>query len=141
MSAELVMGFDYGRRRIGVAVGNQLTASARGVGVVEHHEQPDWQQIETLIEEWRPQALVVGLPLGMDGSEQDMTQAAQAFAAALRDRFKLPVQMMDERLSSREANRRLAERRATGALARRVRKGDTDTTAAAVILEDWLNRQ
>lgn len=96
-----LLGFDYGKRRIGVAVGQEVTATASPVTTVRAKEgKPDWPAITRLINEWQANALVVGLPLQMDDGEQEMTRAARRFANQLRGRYHLPVFMADERLTS-----------------------------------------
>jgi len=136
--ATTLLGFDYGGRRIGVAVGNGLTRSARALEVVANGAQgPDWRRIEALVREWRPQALLVGLPLTMDGNEQANSRAARAFAAELTTRYGIASEMVDERLSSVEASRRFAEGRARGE-SRRKHAQTLDALAAAIIIETWL---
>jgi putative holliday junction resolvase len=129
-----LLGFDYGTRKIGVAVGQTLTGTAtplETLTLVSH--QPDWQRIGHLIEEWRPEALVVGLPLDVDDSETDATQPALRFSRQLHGRFKLPVHLADERFTSFEARDRLGHR------AKRYEA--YDAVAAKLILETWLNEQ
>jgi putative Holliday junction resolvase len=136
-TVDTVLGFDYGARRIGVAVGNGLSG-ARALEVIGNGAQgPDWARISALLREWRPQALLVGLPLTMDGEEQRNSQAARGFAAELRQRYALAAHLVDERLSSREAAQRFAARRARGE-ARRKHAQDLDALAAEVIVETWL---
>lgn len=133
-----VLGFDYGARRIGVAVGNRVTGSARALDVVGNGTNgPDWARIATLLREWRPDALLVGLPLTLDSGEQANSRHARAFAEALHERHALQVEMVDERLSSRAAAERFAERRAIGT-ARRKHAASLDAIAAEVIIEQWL---
>ena len=132
-----VLGFDFGARRIGVAVGNRLSG-ARALEVVGNGAQgPDWARIATLVREWRPQTLLVGLPLTMDGEEQRNSKAARAFAAELAQRHDLLAELVDERLSSREASQRFATRRASGQ-ARRKHAADLDAVAAEIIIENWF---
>jgi putative holliday junction resolvase len=128
------LGFDYGTKRIGVAIGDVVTRAARPLAVVGE----DWQAIEKLLAEWKPAACVVGLPLGRDDEEEPMTQRARAFARELQKHFAGPVHLCDERYSSRTGVTDLREARAAGTLQRRVRKGDKDSAAARVILEQWL---
>lgn len=135
------LGFDYGSKRIGVAVGNILTGSAQALTTLHHANGPDWEQLEALVKEWRPQAMVVGLPLKQDGSEQPMTRRARGFCDALHKHFNLPVHESDERFSSIEAEVRLREQRASGQRKRRVSAADTDAIAAQIILESWLENQ
>jgi putative Holliday junction resolvase len=140
--ARLALGFDYGRRRIGVAVGGPATGRASPLAIVRCRDDgPDWTAVEGLVEEWRPDRLVVGLPYNDDGTESDMTRLVRRFAGRLQARFRIPVELVDERLSSREAEARLREARATGARRRRVRKEDVDMVATAVILQGWLDNQ
>ena len=133
-----VLGFDVGARRIGVAVGNGMTGSARAIAVVDVHAAgPDWMRIEQLRREWHPDGLVVGDPMSLDGGDQPIRKFAQAFARELSQRTRLPVVMMDERNSSQEAASRFAADRADGK--RKRRDADLlDAVAAAVIVERWL---
>ncbi len=133
-----VLGFDYGLRRIGVAVGQTLTATATPLTTIHAQDgQPDWESIGALISEWSPKALVVGLPLNMDGTEHEMTQAARTFAAQLQTRYHRPVHLVDERLSSLEAERILNAQGKRG----RSGKTDIDKIAAQLILQSWLAQQ
>ena len=131
------LGFDYGARRIGVAVGNSLSG-ARALEVVANGAQgPDWKRVDALVREWQPRVLLVGLPLTMEGAEQKNSTAARAFAAQIGERFRLPARLVDERLTSREAAQRFAQRRASGS-ARRKHACAIDAVAAEVIVEQWL---
>ncbi|MGH8147386.1 MAG: Holliday junction resolvase RuvX [Rhodanobacteraceae bacterium] len=133
-----ILGFDYGARRIGVASGNRISQSARPLPVLMVNAgEPDWTRIDALLAEWKPDALIVGLPLTLDGGEQKITQAARGFAKTLEQRSGLPVHLVDERHTSQEAARRFAGQRAAGA-ARRRDAANIDSLAAAVILETWL---
>ena len=128
---ETLLGFDYGEKRIGVAVGQTITSTANPLSSVRVRRSiPDWTAIEVLIQTWKPDALVVGLPLNMDGTEQLTTTLARRFGNQLHGRFSLPVHTMDERLSTREARERLASRGQLDA--------EDDPVAAQVILEGWL---
>lgn len=132
------LGFDFGLRRIGVAAGQSVTGSATPVTTLLANDGlPNWTRVDHLIEQWRPDQLVVGLPYTMDGSEQPITQHARRFARTLGERYARPVYTVDERLSSKEAETRLRELRQQGR--RRVRRGDIDSAAACVILESWLH--
>ncbi len=134
------MAFDFGMRRIGVAVGSRLTGQARALPTVHSPQQQttDWKTLLACVADWRPQALVVGLPLNEDGSEQAITTAARRFAAELGRQTGLDIHLADERFSSRAADDDLRDARASGRLNRRVRKGERDGQAARVILEQWL---
>lgn len=132
-----ILGFDYGTRWIGVAVGNRLSG-ARPLATIAHTTgATPWRDIDQLIAEWQPLALVVGLPLDLDGNEQTMSRTARAFAQQLAAQHELPVHMIDERHTSQEAGRRFAARRAAGK-ARRKDAVTLDAIAAQVILESWL---
>lgn len=137
-AARIVLAFDFGIRRIGVAVGNTLSGDAQPLVTLSCRDGPDWAAIKRLLGEWRPAILVVGLPLQQDGSEQPMSARARAFMAELGGRFALPVHPSDERYSSTAAAERLRGLRASGARRRRLRKGDSDAVAAQIILETWL---
>ena len=133
-----VLGFDVGSRLTGVAIGNAFTASARGLTTVPVREgEPDWQQLDRLHAEWLPETLIVGLPLTLDGGEQAASRSARRFAAQLRQRYGLPVVLVDERHSSQEAARRFAAARGAG-LKRRRDAATIDAEAAAIIVEHWL---
>lgn len=136
--ADCVIGFDYGTRRIGIAVGNRITRSARPLSIVANRDgEPNWTALDVLVAEWRPGAFVVGLPLTLDGQEQTISRAARLFATTLEQRYGLVVHLVDERLSSVEASRRFAARRADGT-ARRKHAAGLDAVAAEVITETWL---
>jgi len=129
------LAFDFGEKRIGAAVGDDLTGTARPLPALN---SGDWKAIEKLIAEWRPAALVVGMPLNDDGSDQLITTLTRKFIRQLEERIKLPIHTSDERFSSRAADNILRDARASGQMTRRVRKGDRDGQAARVILEQWL---
>jgi len=128
-----LLGFDYGHRRIGVAVGQALTRSATPLTTIAcRNHKPDWAAISRLIEEWKPDALVVGIPYHMDGSEQPATEAARRFCRQLRARYRLAVHSAEERLSSYVVESQLSSAPDT--------KTDIDALAAQVILQDWLQQ-
>ena len=128
------LAFDFGTRLIGVAIGHRISASARALTTLPNG---DWARLDVLVAEWRPEHLVVGLPLALDGSEQPMSRAAREFATALGRRYARSVHLVDERYSSGEAASRFAAQRASGA-ARRKDAAAIDALAAQVILESWL---
>lgn len=133
-----VLGFDFGTRRIGMAFGQRITGTATALPVVAHGAGgPDWPRIEQALREWRPEALVVGLPLALDGGEQATTTLARRFAHALGERCGLPVHLQDERMTSIEADRRFAAMRAAGQR-RRHDAALLDSIAAQVIVENFL---
>jgi putative Holliday junction resolvase len=133
-----VLAFDFGLRRIGVACGQELLGSARPVTMIAARDGvPDWNRIEILLNEWHPDLVVVGLPLNMDGTESDMCARARKFGKRLHGRFHVPVEMMDERLSSFEAKEAVL---AEGGSSDFGRHG-VDDLAAVLILESWFNHQ
>lgn len=134
-----VLAFDFGMKRIGIASGDTITATAAPrTAVPMFASGPDWEAIQRELKALQPQLLVVGVPYNDDGSAGKMAPAARRFATALESRFGLPVKLVDERGSSLEASAALKHRRATGQRRHRVRREDIDSAAAAVILERWL---
>lgn len=132
------LGFDYGERHTGVAVGSTYSGMAQPLAVLAAKgPAPDWDGIDRLVAEWKPDGLVVGLPLNMDGSRSRLTRAARAFGESLRARYNLPVHMADERLSSRAATDALLE---AGVPLKR-HKHHIDKLAAQTILQAFLNEQ
>lgn len=144
----IVLGFDFGMKHIGVAVGQSLTGTARPVGtIVAKDGIPNWEHIKACITEWGPKQLVVGIPLHMDGSEQHLTHAARRFIKRLEEHTTLPIATVDERLSSWEAKRRLLERaefektKERGKIKTKTHKqqiDDLNANAAAILVEQWL---
>jgi putative holliday junction resolvase len=135
MPEGVYLGFDFGYKRIGVAVGQQVTCCARPLSTLAAKlGVPDWDKVQKIISEWRPQALIVGLPTSLDDSEQYTTAAARDFAAELQKRFSLAVHLVDERLSTVEARTRLF---AAGGY-RKIKQSQVDSYAACIILEQWL---
>jgi putative Holliday junction resolvase len=135
----VVLAFDFGRRRIGVACGDTVSRTAAPLDAVPVGSSGlRWELIHALLREWQPALIVVGLPYNVDGSDSTMTGAAREFAAELGRRSRLEVVLVDERYSSREAEARLKSARETGLRRRRVAKADVDAAAACVILERWF---
>lgn len=135
MSNHTIIAFDFGTRSIGIAVGQTLTATASPLSAVKAQDGvPDWNLIEKVISEWQPDYLVVGLPLNMDGSEQELTQRAKKFANRLHGRLGKKVELQDERLSTTEARSRLFEKGGFKSLS----KGRVDSQSAVIILESWF---
>jgi putative holliday junction resolvase len=133
------LGFDFGLKRVGVAVGQSITHSASALKVIEHTDSPEalWHQIAELIKTWAPTGLVVGLPLSADGNEQAMSHNARAFGDELHSRFKLEIHYVDERFSSRATDSAFRDARAAGH-ARRKDARKLDAHAAQRILEQFL---
>lgn len=137
---ETILAFDFGLRRIGVAVGQQVTASANPLGTIRNGpDGPDWSAITALVEEWQPARFIVGMPLNADGSPSAIARSVNAFIGEL-GRFGRPVIAEDERFSSLEAAELLKSERAAG-IRGRIRKDMIDSAAATLIAERWLGRQ
>lgn len=131
-----LLGFDFGTRRIGIAIGQELTGQAQPLTTLTSRDGgPDWASISQLINKWQPQALVVGIPLHMDGSEIELTRLARRFLNRLQGRYNLPVYGVDERLTSAEAEALLREE------SKKFDKEAIDQVAAQLILQSWLNQQ
>jgi putative Holliday junction resolvase len=129
-----LLGFDYGTRKIGIAVGQTVTGSATALKTLRSRDgRPDWEEIGRMIGEWQPEALVVGLPHDLDDSETEIADRARRFSRQLHGRYRLPVHLMDERLTSMEARRHAPERLAN--------RDHLDAIAAKLILETWLSEQ
>jgi putative Holliday junction resolvase len=130
-----VLAFDYGTRRIGIAVGNTVLRSARALETIDdERNEVRFVRIGALIDEWQPGLLVVGIPVHADGTEHAMTQRARRFARQLAGRFGVPVAHADERHTTAEAAATLGERRAG-----RGGRGERDALAAQLILQGWFD--
>lgn len=139
--AALVLAFDFGLRRIGIASGSTVTGVAAPRRTVANGPGgPDWAAIDKELRDFAPTLLLVGAPYNDDGSPGSLAPAATRFAASLGERYRLPVERIDERYSSVEAEDALKSRRAAGTRGR-IRRGDIDSAAAAVLLETWLRQR
>jgi putative Holliday junction resolvase len=135
---QTLLAFDVGGRRIGVAVGNTVSMSARELGVLDMRDGgPDWPTLDRWIREWRPNRLVVGDPATLDGGDQPVRAMARKFGREAGARYRLPVEQVDERTSSIEAAQRFAAGRAAGQR-KRHQAAQLDAVAAAIILERWM---
>jgi putative Holliday junction resolvase len=136
---ETIVAFDFGLRRIGVAVGQSITASANPIATISNSDTgPDWQAISAILSEWRPARLIVGMPLHKDGSPSEMVKHINQFIGELK-RFSRPVETVDESYSSLEASELLKSERTLG-LRGRINKEAIDSVAAMLIAERWLGR-
>jgi putative Holliday junction resolvase len=136
---EVILSVDFGLKRIGVASGDTLTRAAHPRTTLANGPQgPDWTSLERILADTRPARIAVGEPYNADGTESPMTGAARRFATELARRSGLPVDLVDERWSSQDAEDRLRDERASGDRRRRVTKEAIDAAAAAVILERWF---
>jgi putative Holliday junction resolvase len=135
----VLLAFDFGLRRLGIASANQETRTASPLTTLRVDREVPWVVLDRLLDDWRPAQLVVGVPEG-DGAAA-VARAARAFAAALAERYALPVATVDETLTSKAAEARLAEGRRSGYLRRRVARGAVDRLAACLIAEQWMGEQ
>jgi len=130
--------FDYGTKNIGVASGQTITHSANPLAPLKAKDGiPDWNQIEQLLTEWKPDLVLVGLPLNMDGSESELSARARKFANRIQGRFGTKIEMVDERLTSFEAKGEVMSRGGS----RDYKNNPVDSIAARLILEGWFERQ
>jgi putative Holliday junction resolvase len=138
MSTErILLSFDFGMKRIGVAVGQRITKTANPLTTLAAKSgEPDWGQVDALVKKWRPNAFIVGIPLNMDGTDQPITHAARHFAQSLITHYELPVHEMDERLTTKAAREELFEAGGYKAL----QSGEVDQFAAKILLENWFLR-
>ena len=129
------MSFDYGTEKIGIAIGQSISSTAEPLTIIRAKDGiPNWSQITSLIESWRPNFFVVGLPYNLDGSDSKLLQRALKFAQRLNGRFNIPTFGIDERLSSKAAT----EKFKTGNPKKSVRN-EIDDVAAQIILETWFS--
>ena len=137
MKITSVLGFDYGKKRIGIATGQTITHSATPCKTINQiNGNPDWSAIEAEINQWRPQALIVGIPYLTDGSDTAMTAASRQFGYELEKRFKLPVIEINETLSSHQAEEILKQ----NIKINKHNKHEIDKMAAAIIVQRWLDQ-
>lgn len=134
----MLLGFDFGMKYIGVACGQVVTKTSTPLTCIQAKDGiPNWDEIARLITTWQPEAIIVGLPLNMDGSEQHLSNCAKKFANRLQQKFKLQVHLVDERLSTWEAKKSfIRTTKKTKAQLLRI-----NATAAAIILDQWLSKQ
>lgn len=136
---QILLAFDFGLRRIGIATANQETRTASPLTTLQVDRDLPWARLDRILDEWQPAQLVVGVPEG-DGAAA-IARRARAFATALAERYSLPVATVDETLTSAAAQTELAEGRRSGYLRRRSARGRVDRAAACLIAEQWMNEQ
>jgi len=130
-----LISFDFGTQSIGLAVGQTVTRTATELKPIKARDGiPNWENVESTLKEWQPDFLVVGLPLNMDGSDSEMSKRARKFSNRLRAKFKLPVELVDERLSTYSAKNEAMDRMQTLDF----KKNPVDSIAARLILESWF---
>ncbi len=131
----ILLGFDFGMKRIGVAIGQRVTQTARPLATLTAKKGvPHWEELNKLLKKWQPDAFVVGIPLNMDGTDQPISHQARLFSQQLQIRYQLPVYEMDERLTTKDAREQLFTQGGYKAL----QDGQVDRVAAQLILQNWL---
>ncbi|HHF6577809.1 TPA: Holliday junction resolvase RuvX [Haemophilus influenzae] len=129
------LAFDFGSKSIGCAIGQSITGTAQALPAFKAQDGiPNWEAIEKCLKEWKPDVVIVGLPLNMDGTEQNLTLLARKFANRLQGRFGVNVHLQDERLTTTQARSEIFERGGFKAL----KKGKVDGISACLILESWF---
>lgn len=133
-SEYMIMAFDFGTQKIGIAVGQTLIQSTNPLPLFPVKDGiPNWEQLLAIVEQWKPHLFLVGLPLNMDDSESELSLRARKFARRLRHQTNIPTLMLDERLSTREAREQVTNYQNQG----RGKRLNADSMAAAVLIENW----
>jgi putative Holliday junction resolvase len=134
-----LLAFDFGKRRVGVGLGVPETHTATPLTTIAYrHQDTLWREIHTLIETWNPQLLLVGMPTRDDGKAANLEKPIKLFAATLKKRYDLPIEFINEQLTSLEAIDRLKQQRQNGRK-KKVQKMEIDRQAAAILIENWLD--
>jgi putative Holliday junction resolvase len=133
---KVILAFDFGLKHIGVAIGQEITNTAQTFFSLDaKNGEPDWSQLDPLIKEWNPKLMVVGNPLNMDGSDSEIKKNSDKFSDLINKRYNVPVELMDERLTTREAKARLKSEEGSFISSGK----DTHQIAAQIILENWFS--
>ena len=135
LDSKVILAFDFGLKHIGVAIGQEITNTAETFfSLKAKNGEPDWSKLDPLVKEWNPKLLVVGNPLNMDGSDSEIKKKSDKFSNLINKRYNIPVELMDERLTTREAKDRLKTEEDNSISSGR----DTHQIAAQIILENWF---
>ena len=136
-----VLALDFGDRRIGLAAASTQNRSSSAIGtIMARGGVPDWPELDKAVREWTPDLLVIGMPYNMDGTESAMTARVLQFVDVLIERYGLPVETVDERLTSVEARDLLKEQRRQGVRRKKLKREEVDSLAAKLIAENWINQ-
>jgi len=136
LSSKVIIAFDFGLKHIGVAIGQEITSTAQTFRSLQaNNGEPDWNILDILIKEWKPKLFVVGNPLNMDGSDSEMKKKSDKFSHLINKRYNIPVELMDERLTTREAKDRLRSAKENSISV----SADTHQISAQIILESWFS--
>ena len=133
---KVILAFDFGLKHIGVAIGQEITNTAQTFFSLDaKNGEPDWSQLDLLVKEWNPKLMVVGNPLNMDGSDSEIKKNSDKFSDLINKRYNIPVELMDERLTTRAAKARLKSEEGSFISSGK----DTHQIAAQIILENWFS--
>ena len=133
---KVILAFDFGLKHIGVAIGQEITNTAQTFFSLDaKNGEPDWSQLDLLVKEWNPKLMVVGNPLNMDGSDSEIKKNSDKFSDLINKRYNIPVELMDERLTTREAKDRLRSAKENLISV----SADTHQISAQIILENWFS--
>jgi putative Holliday junction resolvase len=136
LSSKVIIAFDFGLKHIGVAIGQEITSTAQTFRSLQaNNGEPDWNILDILIKEWNPKLFVVGNPLNMDGSDSEMKKNSDKFSNLINKRYNIPVELIDERLTTREAKDRLRSAKENSISV----SADTHQISAQIILESWFS--
>lgn len=136
-----LLALDFGDRRIGLAAASMPTRSSSAIGtILARNGVPDWPELDKAVREWTPNLLVIGMPYNMDGTKSAMTDRVLHFVDVLIERYGLPVEPVDERLTSVEARNLLKEQRRQGIRSKKLKREEVDSLAAKIIAETWINQ-
>ena len=136
--AGVIVAFDFGLKHIGMAVGQEITNTAQTFYSLKAESgEPNWDELDIIVRDWQPKLFVVGNPINMDGSDSDMKEKSDKFSNLIRQRYNIPVELMDERLSTREAKERMKSDSDHLVDA----SADTHQISAQIILESWFREK
>ena len=133
--SQIVMAFDFGTKNIGIAIGQEITNSSQTFYTVKANEgEPEWTQLDKVVFDWNPKLFIVGDPLNFDGSESDMKEKSDKFSNQIQKKYKIPVKLVDERLTTKEAKERIKEEVSMSFRS----SADIHQVSAQIILESWF---
>tara|TARA_B100001250_G_scaffold190458_1_gene163632 strand:- start:662 stop:1087 length:426 start_codon:yes stop_codon:yes gene_type:complete len=134
-ASQIVMAFDFGTKNIGIAIGQEITGSSQTFYTVKANQgEPEWTQLDKVVFDWNPKLFIVGDPLNFDGSESDMKEKSDKFSYQIQKKYKIPVKLVDERLTTKEARERIKE----GVDMSLRSSNDIHQISAQIILESWF---
>ena len=134
-ASQIVMAFDFGTKNIGIAIGQEITGSAQTFYTVKANQgEPEWTQLDKVVFDWNPKLFIVGDPLNFDGSESDIKEKSDKFSYQIQKKYKIPVKLVDERLTTKEARERIKE----GVDMSLRSSNDIHQVSAQIILESWF---